>query len=428
MTVCVVDSCGTPLMPTRRLGKVRHMLDSGEAEIYCYFPFTIKLNRKVERVYTQPIRVGDDTGFRNVGISISTEKQELLRYLFIHRSNEIKKNLNERRNDKRSRRHRKTHYRKPRFLNRVKTKKLGWIPPTSQHMVVSHIRDLQIALRFLPKSAIEYIYLELAEFDTQKLRNPEIEGEMYQHGDSEGFDNVKAFVKWRDKNTCQQCKGKSGSKKIEVHHIKRRIEGGTNHPSNLVCLCHDCHMKHHNGEIKLKKFNVSQKSAQSLRAAAAMNVTKDRIFEEVKKMFPNITVKKTYGYITRKNRVMNSLDKSHTNDALMISKNFNAVPDEQTIVVKYIRRHNRQIHKKNPIKHGIRKRNQAEHFIKGFALNDYVKLDNKLTGFITARMTDGYATVKTFDGEKIHDKTVVSMKRLKLIRRAKNIIYEYRKN
>jgi len=250
---------------------------------------------------------------------------------------------------------------------------------------------------------------------------------MYQQGDLCGFDNTKAFVRWRDGNICQQCKGKSGSKKIEVHHIKPRSEGGTNHPTNLICLCHDCHTKHHKGVLKLKKFNVRLKTAQSLRSAAVMNATKDRIFEEIKKMFPNMTVRKTYGYITHKNRVLNNLDKSHTNDALIISKNFNAVPEEQTIMVRYIRRHNRQIHKKNA-KKGIRKRSQAEQFIKGFALNDYVKLDDMQTGFITARMSTGYVTIKKFEGRIIHEKTVVSMKRLKLIRRAKDIIYEYKTN
>lgn len=427
MTVYVIDSCGTPLMPTRRLGKVRHMLDSGEAEIACYFPFTIKLKRKVERVFTQPVKVGVDTGFKHVGISISTSKQELFRYDFEHRSSEVKGNLKERKDDRTNRRNRKTRYRKPRFMNRIKSKRNDWISPTSQHMVESHKQDLDIALRFLPQKVVE-CNLELGKFDTQKMKDPDIEGEMYQQGDLCGFDNTKAFVRWRDGNICQQCKGKSGSKKIEVHHIKPRSEGGTNHPSNLICLCHDCHTKHHKGELKLNKFNVGLKTAQSLRSAAAMNVTKDRIFEEVKKMFPNMTIRKTYGYITHRNRVMNNLDKSHTNDALIISKNFNAVPEEQTIMVRYIRRHNRQIHKKNPIKKGIRKRNQADHFIKGFALNDYVKLDDRQTGFITARMSCGFVTIKTFDGERLHEKTVVSMKRIKLIRRSKGIVYEYRIN
>ena len=84
------------------------MLDSGEAEIVCYFPFTIKLKRKVERVYTQPLRVGVDTGFKHVGISISTKKQELFRYHFRHRSHEVKNNLKERKDDRRQKEKKQT--------------------------------------------------------------------------------------------------------------------------------------------------------------------------------------------------------------------------------------------------------------------------------------------------------------------------------
>ena len=427
MTVRVLDSTGKPLATTDRFGMVRHRLNSGEAEKVCRFPFTIRLlNKRVERVFAPPMKVGMDTGYKNVGISITTEKKELDSFEFRHRSSDVKKNLDEKRADRYGRRYRKTRYRKPRFNNRIKSKKNGWIPPSSQHMVDSHVSDLEIALRNLPTQAIKEIYLELGRFDTKKMQNPDIEGEMYQQGDLTGFDNVKAFVRWRDGNLCQQCTGKSGDRRIEVHHIKRRADGGSDNPANLVCLCHTCHEKHHKGEIKLKRFNASLNTAKSLRSAAAMNVTAERIFEEVKKRFPYAQIKKTYGYITRYNRVKNNVDKTHANDALVISKNFNAEPSSQIIVVKRIRRHNRQLYKKNTLKHGIKKRNQAAHYVKGYALNDYVLVDKKRKGFITGRMSEGYATVKTLDGERVHEKTVVSMKRLKLIRRAKNIIYEIR--
>ena len=67
-----------------------------------------------------------------------------------------------------------------------------------------------------------------------------------------------------------------------------------------------------------------------------------------------------------------------------------------------------------------------QHFINGFALDDFVCLDNQATGFITRRMSSRYVTIKTIDDEKIHEKTVVSMKRIKLIRRANGMIYDYK--
>ena len=42
----------------------------------------------------------------------------------------------------------------------------------------------------------------------------------------------------RDQHRCREC----GSKEdITVHHLKKRSDGGVNHPVNLVTLCQSCH-------------------------------------------------------------------------------------------------------------------------------------------------------------------------------------------
>ena len=41
--VYVLNKDGLPLMPTHKLGKVRHLLKDGKAEIVKYSPFTIQL-------------------------------------------------------------------------------------------------------------------------------------------------------------------------------------------------------------------------------------------------------------------------------------------------------------------------------------------------------------------------------------------------
>ena len=45
---------------------------------------------------------------------------------------------------------------------------------------------------------------------------------------------------------CQICK-KYGKlvRAVHVHHIKPLAEGGTNNPTNLICLCHRCHTRIH---------------------------------------------------------------------------------------------------------------------------------------------------------------------------------------
>ena len=425
MTVFVIDSCGTPLMPTYRLGKVKHLLRSEKAVIVNYDPFTIKLQKKVERPFFQEISIGIDDGYKYVGLCISTKKRELLSAEIRLRADEVIDLLKARRELRSSRRNRKTRYRKARFSNRSGSKKEGWLPPSVIQRIDSLIRDLKRYTKYLPH--ITKINVETGKFDTQKMNDRFIEGEMYQQGELTGFDNVKAFVRWRDGNICQICHGKSGCKKTEVHHIIPQKLKRIDNPSNLICLCHDCHTALHQGKKKLNTKNLGIKTAKSLASAAAMNVAADRLIEEIRNEFKNSIVKKTYGYITRFNRVKYNIEKSHANDAMVISGNYNAMTSDDYIVIKHIRRHNRQLHKLNFQKNGIRRNNQAERFVKGFALDDYVILDNKMRGFITGRMTSGYATVKTLDGKKLHEKTVVSMKRLRLIRRATSIIYEYRK-
>lgn len=63
-------------------------------------------------------------------------------------------------------------------------------------------------------------------------------------------------ILWRDKETCQEC-GATESR-LYIHHLKERHLGGTNHPNNLISLCHYCHKsKHKNGyRPKDKRLNA----------------------------------------------------------------------------------------------------------------------------------------------------------------------------
>ena len=107
---------GKPLMPTRRPGKVRRMLKSGRAIVVKRCPFTIQLQYPT-RHYTQEISLGVDAGSKKIGLSATTTEQELYA-LEVALRNDIPKLIATKRELRRSRRNRKTRYRKPRFLNR----------------------------------------------------------------------------------------------------------------------------------------------------------------------------------------------------------------------------------------------------------------------------------------------------------------------
>ena len=56
------------------------------------------------------------------------------------------------------------------------------------------------------------------------------------------WSNIRLDVLKRDKYTCQRC-GLVGDSKFHVHHIMKRIEGGTDHYDNLIVVCPGCHKK-----------------------------------------------------------------------------------------------------------------------------------------------------------------------------------------
>ena len=68
--VFVVDSKGKPLMPTKRRGRVRHLLKEGKAVVIKTHPFAIKMKYDVGH-YTQPMYEGIDSGRQNIGNAVS---------------------------------------------------------------------------------------------------------------------------------------------------------------------------------------------------------------------------------------------------------------------------------------------------------------------------------------------------------------------
>jgi hypothetical protein len=218
--VYVLNKDGKPLMPTKRHGKVKHLLRSGQAVIVKRTPFTIQLLYEGTG-YVQPVVLGVDAGSKTVGLSATTEKEELYRAEATLRT-DITKLLSERRQYRRIKRSR-LRYRKPRFSNRVRTKQKGWLAPSIRHKVDSHLKLVERVHEILP---ISKVIIEVASFDIQRIKNPDIKGIEYQKGEQLEFWNVREYVLFRDKHTCQHCKGKSKDKILNVHHIESRKTGG----------------------------------------------------------------------------------------------------------------------------------------------------------------------------------------------------------
>lgn len=388
--VYVQDINGKSLMPTTRHGKVRRLLKDKKAVVVNLCPFTIKLTY-VTSDYKQEIVLGVDAGTKHVGLSATTKSKELYSSEVILRS-DIVGLLSTRRELRRTRRSR-LRYRKPRFNNRIKSKKQEWIAPSVKYKIDAHIRVVEKVYSILP---VSHIIIEVAQFNTQKIKNPDISGKEYQEGDQLGFWNVREYVLTRDEHKCQHCKGKLKDKILNVHHIESRKIGG-NSPSNLITLCETCHKECHKGNIKLKV-----KRGTSLRDAAAMGIMKWKLLDKLKSLFPNVSM--TFGYITKYNRIHNNIEKSHISDAFVISKNFKAKRLGYYFKEKLVRRHNRQIHKTKILKGGKKKMNQAPFKVFGFRLFDKVEFQGN-EYFIYARRLSGYFNIRDINSENKKDVT-----------------------
>ena len=295
--VYVISKQGTPLMPTERFGKVRRMLKNSLAHVVRRIPFTIQLDYDTTD-FTQPITLGIDAGSKHIGVSATTTEKELYA-ADVELRNDIVDKLSTRREQRRTRRSRLRH-RKPRFDNRVSSKNKGWLAPSVENKVHTHMSVVKNVCKILP---VSNIVLETASFDMQKIKNPYIQGEEYQQGEQLGFWNVREYVLWRDGHVCQHCHGKSKDPVLNVHHLESRKTGG-DAPSNLITLCETCHKAYHRG-----KFELKIKRGKPLRDAAFMGIMRWAFYKRLKKEYPNVSM--TFGYITKNTRITNNLPKEH---------------------------------------------------------------------------------------------------------------------
>lgn len=412
--VYVLSKTGQPIMPTKNHAKVRLLLNSGKAKVVKRTPFTIQLTG-VSKTYTQDITLGVDAGSKKIGLSATMAKKVLFEAEVTLR-NDIVDLLASRREQRRTRRNRKTRYRKARFLNRVKSKKQGWLAPSVKHKIESHLTMIEKVHKFLP---ISQIIVEVASFDIQKIKNPEISEVEYQQGEQLGFWNVREYVLFRDGHQCQCCKGKSKDKILNVHHIESRKIGG-DAPNNLITLCETCHTNYHKGGIKLP---AKIKRGMSFRDATFMGIMRWAFYNKLKEIYSNVRL--TYGYITKNTRIENNLPKEHYIDARCISKNPLAESSGEVFYFKKVRCHNRQIHKVNFRKGGIRKRNQASYEVCGFRLFDKVQFKGQVA-FISGR-TNNRAILRNLSWEKLFPNPI-NLKYLKLLEKRTNFLIVLQKN
>ena len=386
MLVFVINKQGEPLMPCKK-STARKLLKENKAKIIKYNPFTIKLLYGSSG-YIQETTVGIDSGAKYIGVAIQSQNKVIAKGT-IELRQDVKQLLETRKTYRRSRRNRKTRYRKARWLNRKR--KDGWLPPSIQSRVDNQINWINKFASLLPNPKI---IIEVGKFDTAKMINHDIKNEEYQKGNLYEYENIKAYLIARENNKCQICGKEYDGNGWHIHHIKQRKDGGSNKVGNLALVHSKCHEDFHKGLI-----NFKFKKCKDYKETTFMNILRLQIFKRLK-------CKITYGSYTKVIRNKLQLEKTHFNDALVISgikKEF--VDNINLFYIKQFRKKKRSLHeatarkgRKEPNRE-TKRNSKNTPYSNGFYLNDKVKVFNKI-GWISG-FTSGGCYVKDIDNNYI---------------------------
>jgi 5-methylcytosine-specific restriction endonuclease McrA len=371
--VLVVNTHKQPLMPCHP-ARARKLLKSGKAAVYRRYPFTIILKDAVDEPEIQPGAIKLDPGSKTTGIAIVAQFGRGWVVLWAanlhHRGQAVKSEMDRRRAVRRSRRHRKTRYRQPRFNNRRRPG--SSLAPSLKSRVDNVFHWARKLIGLSPVSRIE---IETVRFDTHRLTNPEVEGVAYQQGELFGYE-VREYLleKWGRK--CAYCRVENVP--LEVEHIVPRSRGGTDRVSNLTLACRPCNQAKGNRDVneflsgqRLERILVQ--ACQPLKDVAAVNAVRYAIGDRLKVL--GLPLSFWSGGRTRFNRTRQGYEKDHWVDAACVGESGVMVTIPVGLRPLYIRATGRGSRQMCAVdKYGFpRTRPKAHKRVFGFQTGDMVK-------------------------------------------------------
>ena len=337
--VFVIDTNKQPLKPTTPK-RARELLNKGKAAVFRPYPFTLIL--KYESKSVEPfLEIRVDPGSKKTGFALVNQKNECIWGMELeHRGQQISESLSLRAGFRRSRRNRKTRYRKKRF-NRAKP--TGWLASSLMHRVQTIETWIKRLCRYAPVASIT---IEKVKFDLQKLDNPNIQGIEYQQGTLAGYTIREALLEHWGRQ-CVYCGVKNVP--LQIEHIRPKSRNGSDRFNNLTLACQCCNQAKGNKSIEefladkpkiLQKIKTHLKTP--LKDTAAVNSTRHKIFEIAQKT--GLIVKAGSGALSKLVRAKSNLPKSHWIDAACNSLNQQPVKllTHQPLIVKSSGHGNRQ--------------------------------------------------------------------------------------
>jgi 5-methylcytosine-specific restriction endonuclease McrA len=418
--VLVLDKQKHPLMPCHP-ARARQLLREGKAAVFHRAPFTIMLKER-KGGETQPVEIKLDPGSKTTGIALVVTGQRGRRVVWAaelrHRGQRVKKLLDKRRATRRSRRNRKTRYRKARFLNR--TRKAGWLPPSLESQVANVETWVGRLRRWCPVTGLG---LELVKFDTQQLDQPEIAGVEYQQGTLHGYE-VREYLLEKWQRRCAYCGAKDVP--LQVEHIVPRARGGSNRVSNLTLACESCNQK--KGSQTASEFgypHIQAQAKQPLKDAAAVNATRWRLYERLKAT--GLPIACSSGGRTKFNRTQQDYPKAHWIDAACVGETGSQVqldPEMQVLSITAMGHGTRQMCGANKYGFPIRHRTRQKR-VRGFRTGDLVRANvprGKHQGPHTGRVV-----VRTRGSFCVGEKDGIGWRHCAIVQRADGYDYHTRR-
>ena len=313
---CFVQDCnGKKLSPTK-VNKGWYLIRKQRAILVSKYPMVIQLKKEVkdDEEDESEFIVGVDDGSKHVGIAIIQKCKTKNKVVFkgtVEQRQDVKHLMDVRREYRRYHRQHKR-YRQVRFNNRSSSKRDKRLAPT-----IKQKKDgiLRVINRLNNWCKISEIYLEDVQIDIRALQD----GKLYkwQYQKSNRLDeNLRKAIIMRDGNRCMEC-GASNCI-LEAHHIVPRRLKGSDTIDNLITLCDKCHDKTEGCEEKFIAKYQSMINGKNIRFDYAQHVMqgKNYLRSELNDIAP---LKLTIGSETANKRIDWNIEKTHSNDAIVIT-------------------------------------------------------------------------------------------------------------
>ncbi|MBZ9686934.1 HNH endonuclease [Clostridium estertheticum] len=371
----VVDLAGNRLSPCNK-NKSYYLIRKNKAKMLNKFPMVIQLQKIVNDDNNDDVKnyLGIDDGSKNVGLGIIQQCNTKVKTIFkgtIELRQDVSKKMTIRKGYRMYHRYHKR-YRKKRFDNRRTSKRENRLAPTILQKKQSILRVVNKLLKW---TKIDAIYLEDVLIDIRAM----VEGKAlykWQYQKSNRLDNnIRLAVFMRDNFKCVDC---NSNVKLQMHHAKPKNSGGADSIYNGVTLCEKCHIKTFGKELQMMDEYLTKIKGKNLCLRHPMHVMQGKKYlqVELEKIAP---LSLTTGADTANHRIDWNIEKSHSNDALVICGT-----EIKSTDINIKDWHIKPLRKKS--------KGDAETIVDGFKLRDYVKYTKRngvcYIGYITALYPD----------------------------------------